>query len=100
MNDKLYGNKLTLYVEPSSFIIKQKSTSKTMIIDKITKKLEIKSVDKVGEGIDIFGILGVIEAPATNYLVLIMNASRAGSILNADIYKVEEVRFLPYVNSR
>ena len=100
MTDKLYDSKLTLYVEPSNFIIKQKGTSKTMIIDKITKKVEVKSFDKTGDGIQIYGLLGVIEAPSANYLILITKALKVGSILNSEIFKVEEVKFLPYVISK
>ena len=100
MINRKYDCKLTLYTEPSNFIIKIKGENKTLIIDKIKKQVEIKeSFDKSGEGLAIFGILGVVEAPSTNYLVLITAATRVGSILNAEIFKVEEVKFLPYVNS-
>lgn len=100
MAEKTYNCKLRLYVEPSCFIVKMRGEGKTLIIDKITKQVEVKtSFDKSGEGMAIFGILGVIEAPSTDYLALITSAIKVGNILNAEIFRVEEVKFLPYVNS-
>jgi hypothetical protein len=100
LEEQKYITELTLYAEPSYFIVKMKQEERTLIIDKIKKSVEVKaSFDKTGEGVPILGILGVVEAPVTNYLALITKASLVGNILKSRIFKVEEVKFLPYVNS-
>ena len=100
LEESKYVTELTLYAEPSCFIVKMKNEDRTLLIDKTKKSVEVKaSFDKTGLGLPIYGILGVIEAPLTNYLALITKASLEGNILKTRIFKVEEVKFLPYVNS-
>ena len=92
---------LKLYVEPATFAIVQTNNKNIMVIDKIKRTVEMKDnfTLKKKEFIPIVGILGIIEAQSTSYLVIIVRVNSVGFIGNAEIFKIEELRFLPCVNS-
>ena len=99
-SDKLFEKKIILYVEPAYFIIKIKNSSLTFSINKLNKKIECKLSEKIFEGgIEINGVVGIIEAQTSNYLIVITKTSYVGTIIRSQIFKIEELKFLPFVNS-
>ena len=99
-SDKLFEKNICLYIEPAYFIIKIKNSSLTFSINKLNKKIECKLSDKIFEGgIEINGVIGIIEAQTSNYLILITKTSFVGTILRSKIFKIEELKFFPFINS-
>ena len=99
--DQLFEKKLIVYINDDNFIIKSKQKNKAFIINKITKKAEkLKSTEKVlakATAIEVIGTIGIIESDSTSYLLLIKSALFIGCILNSDIFKVDQVIFLPFI---
>ena len=98
-SSKLFENKIVLYIEPNYFIIKLKASSLTFSINKQNKKIESnQSLRNFEGGIAINGVVGIIEAETTHYLVVITRSTYVGTILRSQIFKVEEFKFYPFVN--
>ena len=55
----------------------------------------LDSVKRINEG-PILGIVGVINLAALNYLVVINNASVIANLNKVNIYKVTNVRIIPF----
>ena len=55
----------------------------------------LDSVKRINEG-PIWGVVGIINLSALNYLVVINNASVAAKLNNVNIYKVTGIRIIPF----
>lgn len=55
----------------------------------------LDSVKRINEG-PIWGLVGVINLAALNYLVVINNATVVGKLNGVNIYKVTAVRIIPF----
>ncbi len=92
---------LSLLVESSAFQIIDNVSRDVLVIDKIRHTIQLnKNVPPTKTGlIPIYGVYGLLEAPSTNYLAVIVRVSSVGTIHNAEVMKIEEIRFLPCVNN-
>jgi len=45
--------------------------------------------------IEFFGIFGTFDVSPNSYIILITEASLVGDIMGAEVYRVEELKFLP-----
>ena len=57
--------------------------------------MDFSKEDTLFEG---FGLLGVLEAHTASYLLLVKSAKFIGCILKSEIYRVEEVLYLPFIS--
>ena len=48
--------------------------------------------------VEIYGIFGVMDLPSGPYLILISQASAIGEILSCQLFKVENLLFVPLAN--
>lgn len=100
--DFLFTKKINLLIRGDEIIVKNKNKSKAFLINKTYKKTEpLKNFDKSNTNneilVDSYGILGIIEAHSTSYLIVIKSALFIGCIIKSEIYKVEEVLYVPMI---
>ena len=91
---------LSLLVDSTSFQIIDNVSKEVLVIEKKNNTVQLrKDVPNSQNYIPIYGIYGILEAPTTNYLAVIVRASSVGKIHNAEVMKIEEMRFFPCVDN-
>lgn len=74
----------------------------TLVIDRSNTNITVVSDDAVIDSANrvtscaIYGIVGIMNVMGTNYLGVIENAQHVGTLNNAKIYNITEVRLVPF----
>lgn len=87
-----------IYSTSAAFILHKENSSEVLVIDRsistITKKKNEQFLQ--GHAKKFFGVLGILQLQASNYLILITQASHVARIKDHFIYIIKEIEFLSY----
>lgn len=94
-SDLLFGKDITIYSEPTQFVLSKKNTSH-ISISKENQKIKVLSeyTPKIGSGTQVHSILGLLHGKVNSYLMGVSRATFVGNILSSRIFKIEDVVYL------
>ena len=87
-----------VYSTNSAFILHKENSSEVVYIDRSISSVTKRKTEQFlqGHARKCFGLLGIIQLYASNYLILITKAEHVARIKDHFIYVINDIEFLPY----
>ena len=88
-----FGKKITIQNEIDKIILHK--DKKSVCIDK--NQLQINpynSNEGITKGVQVHSIVGLLETQSNSYILCVNNADYIGNILNANVFKITEVKYI------
>lgn len=102
-NELLYEKEITIYSDMNEFVFSKSVNGKIHYVSLSKEKNSIQNLPvynpKIGTGIPVYSIVGIIPGKINNYLIAVNRASFLGLYFNSRVFKIEEFSYISSVSN-